>query len=426
VDSCALCSKKKELKMSHIVPSFVGKWMKASSATGHLRGTIKPDKRLQDLGRIPLLCKDCEQRLSALETYFANEIFYPFFENEKRVFKYDSRLARFIISLNWRSLIVSYDAFYRSSPNLSTYVDRAEEAWRKYLLGRSNNVEPYENHIFFFDYVEQGKNLPWGFQWYTLRAVDATLVGNEEKVLAYSKFPWMIFVSSIHPIKLEGWENTRIGETGEIRQPQSIKDESFGGFLLDRPKVAFGDGHSRSLGKMDKRILKTIEKHPEKFLKSQSLEVSLAEAKLARDKNKERLPESVKGLIWIIEGALEDPKLSFVERQHRKFGLSLLADSLARMADEEASKIDGLLRSTIIKAKRQGEDKKFLFEGNEFVVVFMVNLYFTKDQQRSEVVAELDNLLKGRRKDDKRGVMVFSWSPFEPDLPYESAFYIGG
>lgn len=129
--------------------------------------------------------------------------------------------------------------------------------------------------------------------------------------------------------------------------------------------------------------------------------------------------------MWIIEGAIEDPALSFVERQYRKFGLSLLADSLARMADQEAIELDRLLRLTIIKSKRQGEDRKFLFEANEFVMVFMVNLYFTKDQQRSEVFAELDKLLKRRKNDDKRHIMVFSWSPFEPDLPYESALYVG-
>ncbi len=425
MDACALCREKKVLKISHIIPSFVGKWMKATSGTGYLSGAVDPDKRLQDLRKIPLLCKDCEQRLSTLETYFANEIFYPFFETNERVFKYDSRLVHFIVSLSWRSLLVSYEDFNRFSPNLSTCIDKAEEAWRKYLLKKSNNIEPYENHLFFFDYVKQGKNLPWGFQWYTLRAVDATLVGNEEMVLAYSKFPWMMFVSSVHPTKLEGWENTRIEETGEIKQPQSIKDESFGSFLLNRPKAFFEDKRGRSFGKINKRILRTIEKNPKKFLKSQSLEVSLAEAKLARDKSKRRLPNTVKELIWIIEGAIEDPHLSFEERQHRKFGLSLLADSLTRISDQEANKLDWLFQSTIIRAKQQGEDKKFLFETREFIMVFMVNLYFTKDQVRSQVKTELNRLLNGREKHDKRHIMVFSWCPFEPDLPYESALYVG-
>lgn len=425
MDVCALCREKRVLTMSHIIPSFVGKWLKTTSGTGFLIGAVESDKRIQDLRRMLLLCKDCEERLSALETYFAGEFFYPFFENNNRVFKYDSRLKRFIVSLNWRSLLISYDECNKFAPNLTTYLDKAEEAWRKYLLGTSNNLEGYEYHLFFFDYVQQGKNLPHGFQWYTLRAVDVTLVGNEEKVLAYSKFPWMIFVSSILPTKLEGWENTRIEETGEIRQPQFIKDESFGGFLLDRTKMIFKDEPRPSSDKVNKRILKTIEKNPQKFLESKSLEVSLAEAKIARDKNKEKLPGTVQELIWIIEGAIEDPNLKLAEKQHRRLALSILADSLAAVSDQEACKLDSLMRSTILKAKRKGEDAGFSFETKEFVVVFTVNPYFNKGQQRSHVSEELKSLLDRQKKGDKRHYMTFSWNPFEADLPYESALYVG-
>ena len=424
LDTCALCRQKKELKTSHIIPRFVGKWLKVTSATGLLRGVTDPDKRLQDISKEPLLCKDCEERLSKLETHFANQFFFPFLESKKKSFRYDSRLMRFIISVGWRTLLVSYDDFNQDVPGLSTYIDRAEETWRKYLLEVSNDPGPYEHHLFFFDYVTEGKNLPKGFQWYTLRAVDATLVGNEQRVLAYSKFPWMMFGSSIYPVKLEGWEGTKIESAGEISQPQSIKDGSFGSFLLNRPKIFFDKIPCRSSGSTDRRILKTIERRPKTYLKSQSLEVSLAEAKRAREIRKEKLPRCINELIWIIEGALEDTSLTKTERQLRKLGLSILADALAGISDDDALRLKSLIESAIWKSKKLGEDAKCTFETDEIVIVFMVNLYSTKEEQRSQVVTELEKLMQKRSTNDKRHLMVFLWNPFEPDLPYESAFFI--
>lgn len=424
LDECALCRQKKELRVSHIIPRFAGKWLKGTSATGLLRGVVDPGKRLQDIGKTPLLCKDCEERLSRLETYFANEFFYPFLESEKKSFKYDSRLMRFIISLNWRTLLVSYNDFTQDIPTLSAQVDRAEESWRKYLFGVTDDPGRYEHHLFFFDYVSNGKNLPKGFQWYTLRGVDATLVGNDQRVLAYTKLPWMMFASSIHPTKLEGWESTRIEDSGEISQPQSIKDGSFGSFFIDRSQLLYGKIPSRSSGGVDTRILKTIEKRPGRYLESQSLEVSLAEAKRAREIRKESMSRLIKELIWIIEGALEDTSLTKAERQRRKLGLSILADTLTRISDKEAVKLESLIESTIKKSKNLGKDVKCVFATAEFVVVFIVNLYSTKNEQRSQVAAELDKLRRNSKVNDKRHLMVFSWNPFEPDLPYESAFFI--
>ena len=75
--SCALCKKEKPLQISHIMPSFVGKWLKESSATGFMRELRAPNERIQDVWKTQLLCRDCEQLLSGFETYFAKEISIP-------------------------------------------------------------------------------------------------------------------------------------------------------------------------------------------------------------------------------------------------------------------------------------------------------------------------------------------------------------
>lgn len=404
-----------------MIPRFVGKWLKETSATGYLRGITEPSKRLQDLIKINLLCKDCEERLSKLETYFANEIFFPFLENRSQSFRYDARLLGFVISLSWRSLLVSYEEFKKEMPSLCKYVDRAEGIWRRYLLGDSQNLGNYEHHMFFFDYVQEGKDLPPGFRWYTLRAVDATLVSNEERVVAYSKFPWMIFVSAIYPTQMEGWHGTEIEQVGEISKPQRIEDGMFRGFLVNRAKMSLG---RISGGTPSARILRSIRKKSERYLKSESLEVSLAEAERARKARKEKLPVYVRELVEIVERAIEDTSLGKAGRQFRKLRQSMIADALARLSEDEALQLESKIESTIRKSSVLSEDTKCNFETSEIVLTFMVNLYDTKDQQRSKVLGELNQLLKSKKPDDRRYFVVFSWNPFEPDLPYETAFFI--
>lgn len=39
---CALCGKNAELRESHLIPKFVGEWIKRTSATGYLRQVVNP------------------------------------------------------------------------------------------------------------------------------------------------------------------------------------------------------------------------------------------------------------------------------------------------------------------------------------------------------------------------------------------------
>ena len=74
---CRLCGATKELQESHILPGFVFRWKKETSATGYLRFGQQPNLRVQDGVKLHLLCRDCEQRFNNWETEFANRIFHP-------------------------------------------------------------------------------------------------------------------------------------------------------------------------------------------------------------------------------------------------------------------------------------------------------------------------------------------------------------
>ena len=62
---CRLCRLSDDLRESHIIPSFVFKWLKKTSATGYLRFAEGDAASKQDGVKIPLLCGTCEQRLSS-------------------------------------------------------------------------------------------------------------------------------------------------------------------------------------------------------------------------------------------------------------------------------------------------------------------------------------------------------------------------
>ncbi len=64
VTTCALCEQAAPLEVGHIVPAFVVKWVKQTSATGYLRLGASPNRREQDGFKVPLLCGACEDRFS--------------------------------------------------------------------------------------------------------------------------------------------------------------------------------------------------------------------------------------------------------------------------------------------------------------------------------------------------------------------------
>ena len=84
---CKLCGSGAPLRNSHIIPRFVGRWMKETSPTPYLRYGGNMDQRLQDLFSMELLCNECENRSSGWETKFANEVFHPSAAGET-VFRY--------------------------------------------------------------------------------------------------------------------------------------------------------------------------------------------------------------------------------------------------------------------------------------------------------------------------------------------------
>ena len=214
VGQCALCRQNKELQLSHIVPHFVGRKL-IKTAPGNIRFTNNPNKIAQDIEKHFLLCHDCEELFSAKEGWFANVIFNPRQDEGETVFNYDENLTYFIISLSWRSLYLDLEE-YVCNPNfdkdiLMTLL-RAEQTMRDYLLGKRNDIDTIENHIFFFDRIQSVQKSDTSQQPSVAmhRTIGSYTVYNGKTSFTVSNLMGILIVTFYSEDDNEHWENTKI------------------------------------------------------------------------------------------------------------------------------------------------------------------------------------------------------------------------
>ncbi|MFD0672618.1 hypothetical protein [Cohnella sp. GCM10027633] len=269
----------KELRESHIIPNFIGKWIKETSATGFLRSALNPNRRAQDLAKLYLLCGECEELFSINEKRFAENVFIPFQNGQKR-FDYDEWLLKFFISINWRVGILEVRDPKNGMPeNLMDELVKCLEIWREYLLGRSKETGGYKHHIFFLDTLESVGSEVTILEYtnaYLLRTTDATVANNTSNAFIYAKLPGIIMVSHIHPKDLKGWESTKIYRRGTVKIPQVCAVPGFGDFLNHRIE-ATNTFVAQMSDNQQQKILDTAMKDLDRLENSKSLEVVIAD-----------------------------------------------------------------------------------------------------------------------------------------------------
>lgn len=420
VKNCALCGKNTSLKKSHIVPKFVGKWLKETSATGFLRGVKNPNFRLQDLPKMPLLCGDCEQLFSDLESYFARNIFYPILNEKKETIEYNENLNRFIVSLNWRTLVTSLEDQLKVDQWIENPVKQAEEIWRKYLLKEIPNAGSYEHHMSFMGKIPAGMELTKILHWYLLRSTDATLASNQVNVFAYTHFPHFFFVSTIVPFSFPVWKTTKIKSDGKFTIESQINDYDFWDFLKSRGEVASVVLNNSA----NKQIAKSLEKNPEKLLTSESFLVFREVSKRKRLKRIENLPLGIKALIDILDRSADNPSLDHLTQRRAYMLQHEVADDLSKLSISDAIIIDQLLQSTYVITDETNKLNSFNFETKELIVQFTVALCDNKEEQIKLLDREINKLKNTKDPEDKRIIVVFTVNPLDSEMPYETGYYI--
>lgn len=222
IGRCALCCQTTELQLSHIVPRFIGRKL-INTSPGNIRSSNEPNRTLQDISKVHLLCSECEELFSAKETWFANHIFNPYIDRKEKVFLYDSKLTYFIVSLSWRTLYLDLDKFSRDASfdkEKLMVLFRAEQTMRDYLLGKRDDLDTIQNHVFFLDRVQAAPSLDASMNPNVVmhRTISSYSVCDGQTMFTVSNLMGILVVTFYAMDLNEIWINTKIElETGALR-----------------------------------------------------------------------------------------------------------------------------------------------------------------------------------------------------------------
>lgn len=416
---CSLCGLSSDLQASHIIPKFVGKWIKDTSATGFL-ARVNDAKRVQDLYTQHMLCSTCEQRFSKYEKLFADKIFHPFHKNDASYLEYNNWLELFAVSLSWRVLKVGYEEFKSEHPTFDSKIKLAEAIWREFLLGDRHTAYPYESHLFFLGNMKTAPNIPENFNMYSRRATDHTIAASNSRVFTYAKLADMVFVTSIHPKVLRGWKGTRINEEGIITNQHIIDDYIFWEFLLDRVERIFASTIRPSLEVQQKRMQKAFKNDPERFLESDSSQIMTDEMILRYKRKMANMPLLVTSLIDVIWNQVAGTKAETVTNIWRS---SKILDALAALSADEAVKLNDGILNAIGQLRITGRSTKYHLTANSIRITLIANRNSTKEVQRVAIAKELARL-EAERVNNDTPIAIFSPNYEDDGVSFESAFRI--
>ena len=418
-ESCALCGRSGDLQASHIIPKFVGKWIKDTSATGFL-ASATDGERVQDLPTFRMLCSDCEQRFSKLEKSFADKIFYPFHNSGDSRLEYGSWLEPFAVSLGWRVFKAGYEVVKSKNPALYSQMAQAEATWREFLLGDRQTVSPYESHLLFLDSAKTAADAPETFAWYSRRAVGWSVFAHNNRIFTYAMLPDMAFVTSIHPKVLKGWKGTRINQSGVIANPHTIDDDEFWRFLLNDAEEAVAPATRSSPEVQLKWLQKALQKNPKKFLESDTAQISTDEMVSRYKRRMAGMPQLVISLIDVIGNQMAGTKAETVNNIWRS---RKIFDALANLSAEEAAKLDSGIQNAIDLLMATGRSTKYYLTANTIRITFIANHNSTKADQRAAIVKELAEI-EAERSNNEIPLAVVSMNYEDDGVSFESGFMV--
>ena len=225
-----------------MLPAFVFRWLKESSATGYLRFGGNVNKRVQDGTKRYWLCYDCEQLFCGWETQFANKVFYPLIADGGQKIQYGDWMLKFCVSVSWRVLSTliedtSLTTFSNAQVNMA---HSALKAWSHFLLGSDPNLGVYEQHFLPMGLCDDftWKHAPTNLNRYLLRSVDATPVASNAGAIVYSKLERFIVIGFIDINSPEQWVGTKVHRhSGTVGKGDFVLPKEFGDFLLGRCKM---------------------------------------------------------------------------------------------------------------------------------------------------------------------------------------------
>ena len=278
--ACRLCGSKGILQQSHIIPKFVVDWMKATGGR-YFRLATSPNLRRQDFSTVRLLCRDCEQRFSALEHHFARAIFQPVVNENRLTLEYDASLIKFLVSVLWRVLATDLDK-NRIPEAYRAHLEAAEAEWRGGLLGNRDFERYGRIHMFVTEIALPGSppaNL------YLTRHIDTTVAASSTTCFVYAKFARFITWADIVGLRAAQFRGTLVHNGAGLHRigEQQILDGKFGSFILERATTAEALADAHLSEKQREVIAKEFARVGPEFFESELWEAKAADLGLLPD-----------------------------------------------------------------------------------------------------------------------------------------------
>jgi len=290
---CKLCGKHSDLIEGHIIPKFVGSYLKETSITGRLRNSANPNIPYQDIDKAFFFCKKCEDIMSIDENYFSQDIFYPYHQGISREFNYKFRLGRFLIIQAYRKIL--FNNYLREfnnqfPPNIIKRINKAKVLFRDFILNEAKSQNEYSNHLLMIDFIEDGgyglSEYPENINLYLGRALDSSIITSEKgKIIVYTKMCKIICLTSITPKINKSFNDIRVYADGNISYyGEPTLPIEFMHFMFDRCRLSNKIHDSLSVHQKD-AISKIALANKDKIENSECTKAILADELLEKKKN---------------------------------------------------------------------------------------------------------------------------------------------
>ncbi len=251
--TCKFCKQEKNLSNSHYVPRFVVKQL-----GNQFRLTDRPNLKVQDAFKYPLLCADCEKYFNTeWEQPFQHHFFNPYYNNEPiKRYKYGSWMLKFVTSLTWRIAIYHSEVISKdNSSRLDEKVQNAVNVWESFLKDETEHPSSFEQHLFPLDILltnvddisDLTKDLMWGI-------VGCGIYDFGKETYVQAKLGKLCFIGIVES---DGWANqrkTRLSVKEGYIEPSTYSIDSLPRHIINGLTRSLEEGLSISENLSEKQI----------------------------------------------------------------------------------------------------------------------------------------------------------------------------
>jgi len=230
--TCRLCRRHRALARSHILPQFVGDWIKRTSVTGRLRLSDAPNRPVQDTAWRHWLCEECEARFSLDESEVNSRVFGPLHEEQVDRYRYGPAFYRFCVSVCWRVLhLLVEEDHLGGCDRFDNQMRRADDVWRAYLHGERRDAGAYDFHALPLDRVVAGDIGEAGaaLNRFILRSIGMRPVCTDTHCAVVAKMARLLVIGTIVDPHRGEWHGTKLHREGggwgqrDYRAPAWVK-----------------------------------------------------------------------------------------------------------------------------------------------------------------------------------------------------------